>query len=222
MTDSLVVQNDDLYKLFGILLGKAIIEKIPINFYFNQPFVKSILGEKIGLEDILFFDRELFNSWSFLKNNDMTNEEATLFNFEIMCNKNNLISSYELKENGKNIPVNNSNKTEYIDLCIKFYTEKQIQKELDIILTEIYKIIPKSYLEIFTLNEFEVILNGMATIDLNDWKQNTIYKGVFNETHYIIRWFWEYMEKLDQFQLSKFLKFSTGNARTPFDGFRSC
>lgn len=220
MTDSSAMNNDGLYKLFGILLGKALIEKIPINFYFNQPFLKSILGEKMCLEDILLFDRELYNSWSFLKKNSLSNEDATFFNFEILCNKNNQMSSYELKENGINIQVDDSNKLEYIDLCIEFYTEKQIKKELDLILTEIYKIVPKFYLDVFTINEFELILNGISTIDLNDWRQNTIYKGIYNETHYIIKWFWEYMEKLDPLQLSRFLKFSTGNSRTPFDGFR--
>jgi hypothetical protein len=63
------------------------------------------------------------------------------------------------------------------------------------------------------------MLSGQNEIDLKDWKENTIYKGNFNENHPVIKLFWECIEALNKFQLEKFLEFSTGSPTVPLDGF---
>jgi len=41
---------------------------------------------------------------------------------------------------------------------------------LDKMCAEIYRVIPKQLLEIFEAHEFEMILNGVPFIDLEEWK----------------------------------------------------
>lgn len=65
-----------------------------------------------------------------------------------------------------------------------------------------------------------MILYGIPFIDLQDWKENTEYKGHYYRTHQIVTWFWEVLEELDQPTLAKFLQFCTGSQRTPVEGFR--
>ncbi len=57
---------------------------------------------------------------------------------------------------------------------------------------------------------------------MKDWKANTFYKGNYadsKENHKVCKWFWQEMEKLDQNQLRKMLKFVTGSQSVPVEGF---
>ena len=31
---------------------------------------------------------------------------------------------------------------------------------------------------------------GIGSIDVKDWKQNTVYKGDYHPNHIVIQWFW--------------------------------
>ena len=53
---------------------------------------------------------------------------------------------------------------------------------LNIMLCEFYEIVPKAYIEIFTPDEFEMVVNGLKEIDITDWEKNTIYKGKYTES----------------------------------------
>lgn len=74
--------------------------------------------------------------------------------------------------------------------------------------------------QVFTVEELEMILNGLPFIDIVDWERNTTYKGSYYRNHQIIKWFWEAMHELDQEQLAKVFRFCTGSQRTPVEGFR--
>eukprot|EP01017_Pseudomicrothorax_dubius_P035988 TRINITY_DN5111_c0_g1_i12.p1 TRINITY_DN5111_c0_g1~~TRINITY_DN5111_c0_g1_i12.p1 ORF type:complete len:172 (-),score=39.36 TRINITY_DN5111_c0_g1_i12:67-519(-) len=65
------------------------------------------------------------------------------------------------------------------------------------------------------------LVNGVPFIDVNDWEKNTIYKGVYNHQHHVVRWFWLILNKWDQAKLAKFLQYCTGSSRTPVEGFRA-
>ena len=48
------------------VIGKSIFEKIMINAYFDRTLINFILGKKITLSDIFFYDKHLYKSWSYL------------------------------------------------------------------------------------------------------------------------------------------------------------
>jgi hypothetical protein len=37
--------------------------------------------------------------------------------------------------------------------------------------------------KIFSLEEFDFLISGQNIIDLEDWKANTVYKGVYKDSH---------------------------------------
>jgi E3 ubiquitin-protein ligase HECW2 len=41
-------------------------------------------------------------------------------------------------------------------------------------------------------------MKGTPLISVEDWKLNTEYKGQFNESHKVIKWFWEILNTLTQ------------------------
>ena len=74
---------------------------------------------------------------------------------------------------------------------------------------------------VFSVEELNFLLSGLDDIDLNDWKENTIYKGGYNENHPIIKLFWEKLSTLKKEEMIKFLEFATGSGSVPIDGFGS-
>ena len=72
---------------------------------------------------------------------------------------------------------------------------------------------------VFNSDEFELILNGRPFIDVEEWRENTIYKGKYSNKHKVINWFWEVLFCLNQDELSKFFQFCTGSSRVPIGGF---
>ena len=65
-----------------------------------------------------------------------------------------------------------------------------------------------------------MIINGVPQISVEEWQENTVYKGEFNVHHRVIKSFWEIMKKYSQEELSKVLHFSTGSTRISLEGFR--
>jgi hypothetical protein len=80
-------------------------------------------------------------------------------------------------------------------------------------------VIPADLLSVFHPHELDVIINGRSQIDISDLKQHTVYTG-YTTNDQVILWFWEFVYKLNQEQLSKLLHFVTGNGRVPILGFK--
>ena len=219
-------ENLTYCKLIGLLMAKAIAQNITINICFNKLMYKMILIEKINFEDLIFIDSQLYKSLKNLKENlELNNDNENNFNLLNDLDINyiiemkdcfNQIHSLELIENGKNITVTNLDDfiQKRIDLLIGIYEPfiKQIRDNF-------YKYIPKDKIKILNSNELELILNGRPFIDVEEWKSYTEYKGIYNENHYVIKWFWEILSELSQKELSNLLLFSTGSSRVPLGGF---
>lgn len=63
------------------------------------------------------------------------------------------------------------------------------------------------------------MLCGPSFINVQDWKQNTQYKGYhYNDT--VVQWFWAVVSKFDQTQLKNLLHYCTGSNRVPVLGFK--
>lgn len=82
-----------------------------LDAFFIRPFYKMMLGKGIDLKDMESVDSEYYNSLLWIKENDPTELELTFCVDEDSFGQ---TSQRELKINGANIPVDNSNKDEYI------------------------------------------------------------------------------------------------------------
>jgi len=63
------------FKLFGKAIGKCIFERIPLNAFLDRTLIRHILGQKIEFNDIFFYDKGLYNSWNFLKESTLGNDD---------------------------------------------------------------------------------------------------------------------------------------------------
>ena len=215
-------KNFKYFDFIGKLMAKALIDNITVNICFNKLIYKMILQEKVYFNELVFINKSLYDSINNLKNiqtND--NAECTdlgLYYYIEIKDVNEKIHCLDLINNGKEIPVTDIDDyiNKRIDFMIGLY-EPFIKRIRD----ALFNIIPQDTIEIFTSDQFELLLNGRPFIDLEDWKSSTEYREPYNIEHYIIRWFWDILSQLSQKQLSNLLMFSTGSSRVPLGGFSS-
>lgn len=81
----------------------------------------------------------------------------------------------ELKPDGQNIPVVETNKREYVQRACNMKMRESIKGQIDSFLKGFYEIIPKELISIFNEQELELLISGLPTIDIDDLKANTEY-----------------------------------------------
>ena len=78
---------------------------------------------------------------------------------------------------------------------------------------------------LFSCAELELLISGMAEVDVADWKLHTVYSpdedsaGVAASE--LVGWFWEFVEELTPELKSQLLQFCTGSSRVPAGGFKA-
>jgi hypothetical protein len=213
----------EYYEFIGKLFTKALVDMMNIiNYQLNLVITKQLLKKKITLDDMQYYDLDLYKSLLFIKNekNIENNEELkdTTFTW-IIRDENNNRKEIELIKNGKNIKLNDKNKNIFIEKVIYEEIIKPYEEQINYFRKGMLIMLDDEVRSIFTIDEFNFILSGKTEINIKDWKENTIYKGDFNEQHPTIKLFWECIENLNEVQLEKFLEFVTGSSNIPIDGF---
>ena len=130
--------------------------------------------------------------------------------------------SQELKPNGENIVVTDFNKSEYLQLKLRHRMLDSIKPQLEHFLRGFYEVIPGDLLSVFDYQELDLLMCGIPTINMADWKRNTEYLGEYNGIglkHRVIKWFWSVVEEFDNEERVRLLQFTTGCSRLPPQGF---
>lgn len=127
----------------------------------------------------------------------------------------------ELKPDGENISLTNENKEEYCLLVVEYYTYKRAETQTVAFIEAFLNIIPIELL-IFEIDELDQLIFGLKEIEIQDWKDNTFYKGKYldDPNHQTLKWFWEIIGNLNNDQKRKFLQFCTGSRSLPIEGFK--
>ncbi len=213
----------EYYEFIGKLFTKAFVDMMNIiNYQLNLVMIKQILKKKITLDDMQYYDLDLYKSLLFIKNekNVENNEELKDMRFTwIIRDEKNNRKEIELVKNGSNIQLNDKNKNIFIEKVIYEEITKPYEEQINYFRKGMLIMLDDEVRNIFSIDEFNFILSGKTEINIKDWKENTIYKGDFNEQHPVIKLFWECIEHLNDEQLEKFLEFVTGSSNIPIDGF---
>lgn len=125
----------------------------------------------------------------------------------------------ELKPGGKNITVCEKNKKEYLERIIKWRLERGVMEQTESLVRGFYEVVDPRLVSVFDARELELVIAGTAEIDINDWRQNTEYRGGYHDSHQVIIWFWNTIERFSNEQRLRLLQFVTGTSSIPIDGF---
>ena len=217
-------KKDKYYSFIGVLFAKALLDKILIPYKLNPIILKFFIFSNdntaninsiFNLDDIKYYDLEIYNSLNHLLTTNLDNNEDIFFVWNINGKE------IELIDNGKNILVKNNNKQLFINKVIELICYKSIEIELNSLKEGFATLIPFNYIKIFNIEELSFVLSGQSIINLKDWKLNTVYKGDLKEKSQVIQFFWEVLSELNNEQLLLFYKFCTGSIGIPVDGFSS-
>ena len=83
-------------------------------------------------------------------NNILRSDQVDLMdlNFSLTYDNYGMEVIVDLKQNGRNIPVNNENKKEFVDLYVDWYLNKSIQAQFEPFYEGFYKVISKESIKV--------------------------------------------------------------------------
>lgn len=131
-----------------------------------------------------------------------------------------VLKNHELKPGGKDIPVTEENKKEYVRLYVNYRFMRGIEQQFLALQKGFHELIPPQLLRPFDERELELVIGGLGTIDINDWKMHTRLKHCTPDTS-VVKWFWQIVESYGEEMRARLLQFVTGSSRVPLQGFKA-
>ncbi|XP_048195370.1 E3 ubiquitin-protein ligase HECW1 [Perognathus longimembris pacificus] len=215
---SAFVENHlEWFRFSGRILGLALIHQYLLDAFFTRPFYKALLRLPCDLSDLEYLDEEFHQSLQWMKDNNITDILDLTFtvNEEVFGQ----VTERELKSGGANTQVTEKNKKEYIERMVKWRVERGVVQQAEALVRGFYEVVDSRLVSVFDARELELVIAGTAEIDLNDWRNNTEYRGGYHDGHLVIRWFWAAVEHFNNEQRLRLLQFVTGTSSVPYEGF---
>lgn len=104
-------------------------------------------------------------------------------------------------------------------LITEWRIQKRVEEQFNAFLSGFNELIPPDLVNVFDERELELLIGGIADIDVEDWKKHTDYRG-YTENDEVIQNFWKCIRSWDAEQKSRLLQFATGTSRIPVNGFK--
>lgn len=104
-------------------------------------------------------------------------------------------------------------------LVTEWKIQKRVEQQFNAFISGFNELIPQDLVNVFDERELELLIGGIADIDVDDWKKHTDYRG-YQESDEVIQNFWKIIRSWDAEQKSRLLQFATGTSRIPVNGFK--
>jgi E3 ubiquitin-protein ligase NEDD4 len=205
------------FKFIGRVVGLAIFHRRFLDAFFIGALYKMMLHKPVSLQDMEGVDADFHRSLVWTLENDIEGVLDQTFSTE--DERFGVTSVEDLKPGGRDIAVTNENKKEYVDLMIKWRIQKRVDEQFQAFVGGFHELIPADLVNVFDERELELLIGGIAEIDVEDWKKHTDYRG-YTESDEVIRFFWQTIRSWDGEQKSRLLQFATGTSRIPVNGFK--
>ncbi|KAI9775844.1 MAG: hypothetical protein M1835_005677 [Candelina submexicana] len=205
------------FKFIGRVVGLAIFHRRFLDAFFIGAFYKMILRKRVSLADMEGVDADFHRNLTWTLENDINGILDLTFSTD--DERFGETVTIDLKPGGRDIEVTNENKKEYIDLITEWRIQKRVEEQFNAFVTGFNELIPPDLVNVFDERELELLIGGIADIDIEDWKKHTDYRG-YTESDEVIVNFWKCIRGWDAEQKSRLLQFATGTSRIPVNGFK--
>ena len=101
----------------GQIIGKALLEGIPISAKFSWLMLREMLDNEPTLDDLEFYDPQVHRSMKYVMQDDVDPEQLAL-TFTVLDDG----QEVELTEDGSERTVTKDNREEYLNLMLKYYS----------------------------------------------------------------------------------------------------
>ena len=240
----LAIDHLRLFRFAGRFVAKALRDQIPLPVTLALPLLKHVLAVPLSFSDLEFVDADAFQSYLWLRNNDGAEALSLSFALDVKkpapdgydirdCDssgeyhdgKSTLVETVELVENGCNLDVTDANKGQFLALVLKYKVLDAIRPQLGAFLRGFDDVLDRNSLAVFDYQELQLMIGGLADIDVDDWKRHTRYLGAFanqRERHPVVAMFWRCIEEeFDQTDRARLCQFCTGASQLPPSGFKA-
>ncbi|KAM0721098.1 hypothetical protein Q7P37_003384 [Cladosporium fusiforme] len=205
------------FKFIGRVIGKALYEGRLLDAHFSRAVYRRMLGKSVSLKDMETLDLDYYRSLVWILENDITDVTFETFSAEIETFG--VTETVDLVPGGRDIPVTEDNKQEYVRLVVEHKLVKSVEEQLNHFLGGFHDIVPAELVSIFNEQELELLISGLPDIDVDDWKNTTEYHN-YQATSPQIQWFWRAVKSFDEEERAKLLQFVTGTSKVPLNGFK--
>ncbi|XP_050308528.1 E3 ubiquitin-protein ligase SMURF2 [Anthonomus grandis grandis] len=206
------------FHFVGRILGIAVFHNHQLEGGFTLPFYKQLLNKPITLQDIEGVDPELHRSLTWMLDHNIDGVLDTTFSVE--NNSFGVVKVHELKPGGSSIAVTEDNKREYVKLYVNYRFMRGIEQQFLALQKGFTELIPPHSLRPFDERELELVISGIGSIDIADWRSHTRLKHCTAETP-VVQWFWQVVESYSEEMRARLLQFVTGSSRVPLQGFKA-
>lgn len=210
-------KNENLYKLFGIVVGLAITNEIILPVRFPKIFYKKLARQDVTINDYEQFEPEIVQSFKMLKNiakNGGSVKDADMYFTAVDNGK-----EINLKENGSDILVDETNYNEFINLYIDYFVNKSINKEFEAFFTGYSLVCDIPIVSLLSGRDLELCVSGEETYNWLDLEQASVCTG-YNKDSQTVKDMWKIFQAMDVEKKKAFLRFVTGSDRSPMGGLK--
>ncbi|GAA5826089.1 hypothetical protein JCM5353_004210 [Sporobolomyces roseus] len=205
------------FKFIGRVLSLAVFHRRFLDAYFITALYKMVLKKKIVLADMESVDAEVFRSLTWILENDI--EDVIENTFSAEDDRFGETITVDLKPGGRDVPVTNDNKAEYVQLLVEWRVQRRVEDQFKAFLSGFNELIPQELINVFDERELELLIGGMSEIDVDDWMKHTDYRG-YQQGDEVVQWFWKAVKGWPAEKKSRLLQFATGTSRIPVNGFK--
>ena len=124
--------NDEhlmFFKFIGRIIGKALYEGRALDCHFSRAVYKRILGKTVSIKDMETVDVEYYKSLLWMLDNDITG--AIDETFSVTTDDFGVTEVVDLVGDGRNIPVTEENKQEYVQRIVEHRLTGSVQAQLE-------------------------------------------------------------------------------------------
>lgn len=210
----------ELLEVMGKMIGKAVFEGVLVEVSLANFFAANLLGRYSYLDSLPSFDKDLHRNLVRLKQYEGDAADLCLdFTIEEMVFGQRVV--HELRPGGKDIPVTNENKLQYVHLVAHWKLNKSMGKVMGAFARGFYSVVEPQWLQIFSVKELTQLLSGgQFEVDLDDLRAHTKYSGGYEDGSRTIRMFWKVLSAFSPEEMQRFLRFVTSCPRPPLLGFK--
>lgn len=117
------------FKFIGRIIGKALYEGRVLDCHFSRAVYKRILGKSVSIKDMETLDLDYYKSLLWMLGNDIT--DIITETFAVETDDFGEKQVIDLVENGRNIPVTQENKEEYVQRVVEYRLTGSVSEQLD-------------------------------------------------------------------------------------------
>ncbi|XP_047988827.1 E3 ubiquitin-protein ligase HECW2 isoform X4 [Leguminivora glycinivorella] len=213
-----VDNHHEWFRFSGRVLGLALVHGYLLEAWFTRALYRALLRLSPALEDVDALDAQFAASLRWLQSaRCVSSLELTFAVSERLADGR--VLERELKPGGRDVPVTERNKKEYLERVVRWRVERGVAEQTEWLVRGFHEVVDPRLVGAFDARELELVIAGAPELDVADWRAHTEYRGGYHDAHPVIVWFWQAIDRFTNEQRLRLVQFVTGTSSIPYEGF---